>query len=197
MNVYSFVADSDQYQNLSLVNEAEDWEALYQFYGCPIGAAWRPLNVEILCDDESSDERLPSDTPSLFAGVPTLSRRAAEVLQPMLHDNGELLPLQCDEGDYFIFNVTRIVDALNEANSDVVRFPDGKRILDIRQFVFFPSQLKDVDIFKLPQQMSGGVFVTDGFVRAVREAGLRGFSFDWLWASEQSSSSSVLYSNKL
>ncbi len=67
-----------------------------------------------------------------------MSLRAAEVLQPILEGNGELLPLDCEEGDYFIFNVTRVVDALDESDSDLVKFPDGKRIMEVKRFVFFP-----------------------------------------------------------
>jgi hypothetical protein len=85
-----------------------------------------------------------------------------------LEGRGELLPLECKEGDYFILNVTNVVDALDEEKSKIVRFPDGKKIMDIKDFVFMPSKLKNVDILKLPQQPLGQVFVTDKFVELVR-----------------------------
>lgn len=196
MNVFR-LGTADRYQWLTLVNEADDWETIYQFNGTPIGAAWRPLRVETFDEEGESEQPIPSDCPSLFAGVPTLSLRAAEVLQPILDRNGELLPLNCEEGDYFIFHVTRVVDALDEAGSEIVRFPDGKKIMHIKHFIFFASLLNGVDMFKLPQQLLGSVFVTDRFVQAVRQAGLVGFNFEWLWAVEQSSASPVLQSTNV
>lgn len=120
-----------------------------------------------------------------------------EILQPLLNGNGEVLPLDCEEGDYFLFNVTTVTDALDEASSEIVRFPDGKRIMDIKRFVFVGAELEGADVFKLPQLPLGRVFVTDPFVQAVKHGGLVGFDFKWLWASEQTSSSTVLHSIKL
>lgn len=77
------------------------------------------------------------------------------------------------------------MDALNEEASEIVRFPDGKRILEIERFVFDTSKVKNVDIFKLPQQPLARVFVSDEFVDVVRKAGLLGFNFEWLWSSDQ------------
>ncbi len=196
MNVYSLEADCDQYQNLTLVNVEQDLEALYQFAGTSIGAAWRPLPVETY-EEEVREKRLPSDCPGLFGSLPVFSLRAVKILQPILDGNGELLPLDFEQGEYFAFNITRVVDALNEAGSEIVRFPDGKKVLAIKQFSFVPQKLEGVDIFKLPQQPLGMAFVTDRFVQAVRQSDLVGFNFEWLWASEQRSSSPLLYTSQL
>ena len=196
MNVYSLVADADNYQKLDLVDEDKDWEIIYKFNGKPLAAEWRPLRVEIM-DEDTGDVLPQSDCPLLFTGAPALSRRAAEILKPFLARNGELLPLDFGTEEYFVFNVTSVVDALDEEASEIVRFPDGKKVMDIKRFTFIPSRLEGVDLFKLSQQPLGGVFVTDGFVQAVRQAGLLGFHFEWLWASEQRSQSDVIYSSKL
>lgn len=135
--------------------------------------------------NSKSTNSLQAITPILFAEVPVLSTRAVTVLKPILESNGELLPLHSNDGEYFIFNVLRFVDALNEEASEIVRFPDGKRILEIERFVFDTSKVKNVDIFKLPQQPLARVFVSDEFVDVVRKAGLLGFNFEWLWSSDQ------------
>lgn len=190
MNVYSVSLDVDHYQSLELVDLDSDWEAMYDFNGTPI-KKWKPLKVEIAFDEELKTQLPPGDFPSLFADVPVLSPAAVQVLQPLIEGNGQLLPLQCAEGEYFILNVTNVVDALDETKSEIVRFPDGKKILDIKQFVFLSAKLQNVNIFKLPQQPLGQVFVTDGFVKAVRDSGLVGVNFVWLWSSEQLTSTPV------
>ena len=196
MNVYSLAADGENYQKLDLVNEDKDWEIIYKFNGKPLAAEWRPLRVEIM-EEDTGDTLPPSNCPLLFSGAPALSRRAAEILKPFLARNGELLPLDFGTDEYFVFNVTSVVDALDEGTSEIVRFPDGKRVMDIKRFTFIASRLEGIDLFKLPQRPLGGVFVTDGFVQAVRTAGLLGFNFEWLWASEQRSKSEVIYSSKI
>lgn len=174
MAVYSLLPDANNYQNLILLNSDQDLEALYGFNGTPIGPNWQPLSVEIF-DDNGQNRNLPrSDFPAFIA--PVFSRRAVEALGSILSANGELLPLNCDEDDYFAFNVTQLVDALNEANSDVVRFSDG-RIMDIKRFGFDPDKLKTVDIFKIPQMPLGRAFVRDRFVQKVHDTGLTGFVF--------------------
>ena len=192
MNVFSFEADCDHYQNLDLVDEEADWEIIYQFNGTPIGPRWRRLPVEPIDEEADTEQPLPpSDCPSLFPGAPVLSRRACEILQPILQGNGELLPLECEEGDYSVFNVTRVVDALDETMSEIVRFPDGKKVMTVKRFAFISASLENIDVFKLPQLPLSRPFVTDRFVHAVRANGLTGFSFEWLWSSEQDSSSSL------
>jgi hypothetical protein len=182
MNVYSLVADANKYQNLVFVNTDDDWKVIYQFNGTSIGSAWRPRSVEVLYDEDHAEDRPRSDFPSLFGHLPVFSRRAVEVLESLLKENGELLPLDCKDGDYFVFNVTRVVDALDEAHSELVRFSDGK-IMDIKRFIFQADRLTDIDIFKLPQMPLGKIFVTDKFVRVVQEAGLTGFAFELVWTA--------------
>lgn len=86
-----------------------------------------------------------------------------------------------------------MINALDEQASSIVTFPDGKKVLDIKRFVFSPPQLTGVDVFKLPQQPFGRVFVTDKFVEIANMAGLVGFNFKWLWASDQHSSSPLIH----
>ncbi|HEX6189111.1 MAG TPA: DUF1629 domain-containing protein [Pyrinomonadaceae bacterium] len=189
MNVYSLDSDCDHYESLTLVEEANDWETMYQFNATPIGSAWRPLRVESLTDDDDSAPLLPGDFPLLFPGAPVLSRRAVEVLQPILEGNGELLQLDCDVGEYFIFNITKVVDALNEKDSEIVKFLGSQKVMTIKSFSFVSQRLKGVGIFKLPQLRLGRSFVTDRFAQAVEKGGLVGFSLEWLWSSDQSSGS--------
>lgn len=196
MNVYSVSLDVDHYQSLELVDLDSDWEAMYKFDGNSI-EEWQPLKVTVFFDDELETQLPPGDFPSLFADVPALSQRAVQVLGPLIEGNGQLLPLQCAEGEYFILNVTKVVDAIDERQSEIVRFPDGKKVLDIKRFVFVPAKLQNVDIFKLPQQPLGQVFVTDGFVKAVRDAALVGINFEWLWSSEQQTSTTLQFSKKV
>jgi hypothetical protein len=112
-----------------------------------------------------------------------LSRRALDVLLPHIGNLGQVLPLAFDEAEYAFFNVTNVVDALDEAQSELKYFSDGSfhRVL---RYAFKPEAVRDQLLFKIPQQPGNFAFVTDRFVEIVRANGLTGFGFDKKWTDE-------------
>ena len=182
MKIYQLHEDFDRYEVLSYSNPQDSMRIQNWFCGKPIGERWVPLRVEILRDKEHKD-RPSSDFPGFGAGKPTFSHRAVEALRDLLADNGELLPLDCKDGNYWVFNVTRVIDGLDEENSDVERFSSG-RIMAVERFAFYPDKVRDLSIFKIPQFPKGGAYVTDSFTNRVKSANLTGFAFDLLWDSE-------------
>ncbi len=71
-----------------------------------------------------------------------------------------------------LYNVTCVLDALDEQGSKIVRFDDGG-ILTVEKYEFLRKVVAENEIFKLPGR-SSPVFVTDDFVERVRQSGLRG-----------------------
>jgi hypothetical protein len=95
---------------------------------------------------------------------------------------GELLPLACPDADLWLFNVLTVVDALDEENSELVRFHDGN-ILDVVRYEFRADMAAGMAVFKVPQLLRGPLFVGEEFVEAVATAGLTGAEFIQLWPS--------------
>ena len=122
---------------------------------------------------------------------PCLSERAKAVLGPRIDSLGQWLPLECDEAPYWLFNVTQTVDALDESESQLIRFDDG-RVMRIAQFTFHPEKLRGELLFKVPQGPGHPNLVTQDFVDIVHEHGLTGFSFRLLWSEENGPVSSKL-----
>ena len=112
-----------------------------------------------------------------------LSRHALDVLLPHIGDLGQVLPLEFEEAEYSFFNVTNVVDALDEEASELDYFPDGG-IYRVLRYVFKPEAVRDQWLFKIPQRKSGPVLVTDRFVDLVKSSGLTGFKFRPLWSDE-------------
>jgi hypothetical protein len=106
-----------------------------------------------------------------------------ESLYDVLKDNGEILPLICSDGSYFAFNVTTIIDALDEEISLCDRFKSSGRIMQILTYQLFEDKLHGATIFKLPQVRRGAPYVTDEFLQRVADAGLTGFLFRHAWRS--------------
>jgi hypothetical protein len=112
-----------------------------------------------------------------------LGRAARLKLQSELEPYGELLPLACEEGDFWALNVTRLIDALDEGRSELVRASDSGAILMIRRHVFRSSELEGAHVFKLRQMVRGSIYVTDPFVELVVASGLKGVEFLRVWTS--------------
>ena len=111
-----------------------------------------------------------------------ISRAAKEKIGARIEQYGELLPLDCDEGEYWTLNVTHLVNALEEARSKLLRSSVDGTILMIKQHFFNPAELGQAHIFKLSQFVRGPLFVTNPFVDLVRESELVGLDFVQVWA---------------
>ncbi len=110
---------------------------------------------------------------------PAFSARAVDALRGILEPNGELLPFESKLGTYYAYNITTVVDVLDETRTEAARFDDG-RIFHIERYAFRANALADLTVFRLTQQPSGA-YVTEAFVRQVSEHGLKGFEFVLVW----------------
>lgn len=128
-------------------------------------------------------DRPAGDFPGFSSHIPVFSQRSMEVLGQTLTSAGEIVPLNCQncDKDYLALNVTTLVDALHEAQSEVKRYRSSGRIRRILKYAFRVEKLKDVSIFKLPETPLQQVYVTAGFVENVIGSSLQGFVFEQVW----------------
>jgi len=99
----------------------------------------------------------------------------------MLEENGEILPLSCNEGEYYAFSVTTLIDALDESKSQVERFESSGSIMRVLEYAFFGDKLGGATIFKIPQFPRSEVYVTGKFHKLAVENDLLGFKFIKIW----------------
>jgi len=149
--------------------------------GTPRGDTWRSPQMKIIRMDRRKKLKV-SDSPWLGTSTTLIFRpRVVAAIGPLLREYGELLPLVCEEPDLVIYNVTRVIDGLDEQASTLSRFSDG-RILRVSRYVFRPEIVAGVDIFKISNERPSPTFVSDRFVEAWTSAGLRGLDFPLVWS---------------
>ena len=172
--VYTLKPD---YRHEALVppDDPEIVDLFQRFNGTPFGEAWVPLDVEVDDDEELHDLPL-GDLTLLACHIPVFSKRAVSCLEDILKGHGEILPLLSERGEYFAYNVTAIVDALDVSASEIDYLSTG-RLANIRRYSLHRDKIGDAMIFKLPQVTWLDVFVTDRFVKRVEECELFGFEF--------------------
>lgn len=147
--------------------------------GVSRGPRWIAPPMRLVHEDEG--KRLSeSDSPWLGSHALIFRARAARALDNILQRYGELLPVECNEADMSIYNVTRVIDALDEQASSLVRIPSG-RLMTIQRYAFRAEVVRDVDIFKIPNLRVSPTYVSHRFVEFWRSSGLTGLEFKRLW----------------
>lgn len=163
---------------------AEDFETLNTgIAGNPRSQDWSPIEMRLVRKDRGRTLRA-SDAPWLGSHALIFRRAAARKLEDALLQYGELLPLKCTSSreELLIFNVTRVVDALDEQHSTITRFSSG-RIMAIDRFAFKEGMLEGVDVFKIPDLRVSPTFVSSRFVERWSASGLTGLDFLQVWPS--------------
>jgi hypothetical protein len=79
-----------------------------------------------------------------------------------------------------MYNPTRVVEALDEPASSVIRFSDG-RIMMIQRHVFRADVIGETDVFKLPNLRVSPTFLSQRFVDRWEASGLKGLDFERVW----------------
>ena len=123
-----------------------------------------------------------------FIGVTgpiTVNGKAHNALKDLLESSGELLPLKSEEGEFFIHNVTTVIDAFDYEKSVYKWQPtlENEAIGRLCIFSFQKRCLENAVAFRFPKYL-GDCFYTDIFKRRVEEADLKGALFQLIWDSE-------------
>lgn len=180
MKIWKWGYESDKYDSFTFPNTIEVLDQYFRPYfdGIVIGDKWGRVMFET-----TRSRKVGSDCTGIGNNIPILNERAVQTLAPYLEKNVELLPLQHPTKSYYAVNVTRLIDGLDYERSEV-EFIRPNVVKNVSRFVFKLDIIKDYPIFKIPEFKRTRVFVTDTFKEAVEANGLKGFTFELLWDSE-------------
>lgn len=151
------------------------YETFITFDGHPRNENWNPIAVQRLRPFETSECK-PSDSPLADRPSSCHAQSAVDAVRDILNSHGEILPLASgDRVELFVFNAI-VIDALDEAHSVIVRFPNSDRIMAIEKAAFRSSAVHNTDIFRL-RHGSSPTYVSERFVNRVDAAKLQGLRF--------------------
>jgi hypothetical protein len=184
MRVFVMKPDPNHYGYLVPVDSNRGLDSYRQFNGSHLSGTWVPLEVQLIAQDNHR-KLLFGDYPLLSLHIPVFSQRAVTVLGPCLENYGELLPLSCQDGVFYAFNVTTMLDVLDVKNCVLNLFPGTSRILDVRKYAFYAEGIVGKEIFKVPQVPLMDVFTTDSFRSRIEASNLDGFIFKQVWPESE------------
>jgi len=115
-------------------------------------------------------------------GLPAVSTNARAVVEPLLLNKVQWLPLDFSKCSYWLLNCLNVPDVLDLSAASVTRGPDGT-VRSIEASAFRPSAVRDEYIFRVPGAPNS-IFVTDGFRALADQRGLTGLFYQPVWDSE-------------
>ena len=148
---------------------------------------WTPPNFELVGSDEFRSYLPKTDFPPLLSGAVILSAKAVERLRNVLAPSGEVLPIQLnnDRDSFYLFNITRVINAVDMRRSNFMKFPSGA-IGPCELLVFDPNKIPDDALFFKNTQMGPitEIFATQRMVDALKKARLSGYEFRLAWSDD-------------
>lgn len=180
MRIWQLHFEVDKYDNLIPV-KGFSADEIQSFDGRRKKETWKPLPVKRM---EPQKKLELGDAPGFT--IPVFSKKALEVLYPMIQNSVEILELQLSEEEFYGINVISVLDVIDYSKSQYRTFSDGKRIMAFQKYVFRMSEeLVKNDMFKIIDERRRRAFVSDKFKQTVEENNLTGFKFKLVWDSEQ------------
>lgn len=152
-------------------------EDLFRFQGGkPRARVWRPVEVRI--ETLEQGQILGNFLRMSGAGF-TCDIKALHILTPLIGHMVEFLPLHCEDSEFFMINVIKVIDCLDTERSEFEHL-SYKRIPRVSKYVFKANCVDDTSIFKIPENL-GATFVTNSFKNSVENNGLIGLEFRKVW----------------
>lgn len=178
MKIWKLKFEVDLYDNL-IPKETFSTEEIQSFDGRSKLSNWKPIEVTRM---EPEKNIQLGDAPGFF--LPVFSKKAVEILKPLIQNYVEFLPLIFEE-KYYVINVVNVLDAIDYDLSEYKTFRDGKRIMAFKKYCFKVEAIGENHIFKIIDEKRRGAFVTDKFKSIVEKNNLNGFKFELVWDSER------------
>ena len=186
MKVWKLDADLNEFESFKLVNK--DKEFLRNFKkemsnGEKKNGKFDDLEIEII------DNGRASDLPQFwnYSGVLVFSENAKRCLESYLVDCVEFIPLKYGKVNYYMLNVTRIVDAIDYDNV-IFRKLDTGLVVGMDKYSFKEEEIKNINIFKV--LLNGRIYNSEIYISSelkakIEEFNLIGFEFTEMWDSDK------------
>ena len=180
MKIWQLQFEVDMYDNLIPIKELTADE-IQSFDGRKKKDGWKPIPVKRMEPEKNLEL---GDAPGFI--IPVFSKRALEILEPLIYDSIEELELQFQVAEYYGINVISVLDVIDYSKSKYKMYSDGKRIMVFQKYAFrICDELLNNHIFKIIDETRRRAFVSDRFKETVEENNLLGFKFKLVWDSEQ------------
>lgn len=193
MKIWKLRCASNDYASLLGIENVYSFDEIRSFNGRSLINEWKPIKVERIRSKEDECKML-GDSPFAVqvGGLPVLSKRAVNVLEPILKGHAEFLPLICKEGDFYAVNVTTVLNATNWEKAKAIPFKktNTNKIMRFEKYAFLPEIVKDIPIFRLQDEILRLPFISNWVADTIDAFQLR-IAKILVWDSEHEGDNSL------
>jgi hypothetical protein len=145
--------------------------------GTSMKDTWEPIELMTIEPGDEGD-MLSYGKNTIY---PFFTKKAVEILEDLIQDSVEILPIHHDQYDCYLVNIINVLDSLNEQNSKLSKWGV------IEKYDFFEEKVKNQHIFFVykPSTATSSLvpIVSNDFKQRVEDNGLKGFRFTSIWNS--------------
>ncbi|MCD8401329.1 hypothetical protein G1K75_12790 [Tenacibaculum finnmarkense] len=144
------------------------------FEGLPMNTDWKEIEVDYV-DKGNRDFDICVATSPLYI----LSKKSANLLENILIEYGELLPMKSPNNNYVGFHCTNIISnalIIKDCEIDWLDKDEGW-INGIKEYAFDNEKIKNSLIFRVPSKYSYETFFSEKLKLIIEENKLKGFVF--------------------
>ncbi|ULC60850.1 hypothetical protein MBM09_07575 [Flaviramulus sp. BrNp1-15] len=145
----------------------------------PVLENWERLPVELDEYDDKGKKLKRVDFLGTSSTHLIIDTHVKKIILPIVKDYGEFLPLYHNSEDFWIFNVTNIIDAINFELSEQ-RFPEediNYESPNLSKAVMYKSKVENGFIFRVPQKNYYDTYFTQSFIDEILKLNLIGFTY--------------------
>jgi|GEM_PF-955285 len=173
MKIYKLANDVTNYKWVTYKGKIH-YMQLSNMNGESIIEQWVPLKLQTI--KERPDIPL-GDYPNF--DVPLISNDAKRKLENEIQSLVEFLPVEIldSDGEYYILNVSNILDCLDKKKPNLTMSSDGINILDIKEYSFNTIDNFYSKVFRI-KNFEKTIYVNDDIKSLFENSGLKGFKFE-------------------
>ncbi|EJQ61490.1 hypothetical protein IG7_05440 [Bacillus cereus HuA2-4] len=188
MKIWELKSGLDNYESYQLLNLNTDYKRFFEGEidsAVKMSDSWGEILVKY------AEEGKYTDFPKFWGevGTPMVSRKAKELLEPLISNNVEFLPLiHADTGEtYYIINILNTIDAIDYDKAVLKKLRSGLAV-NFKKYAFLPDLVENQKIFKVYLNQTlfiTTVFASDELKNLIQQSDLTGFEFVEVWDLEE------------
>lgn len=179
--IYRLEADTENFMYFS-IDSYEIIKKMGSFnpqnFGKPLKDIWIPPEGKFLIGD--SESLVIPDISQWLPNTLILNAHANTVLSDTLQEHGEILPVVCENKEYYLYNPTHYIDdSLIDIQASKIAYADGNIFLGVKKLVFkYKLISKNTPIiFKTNFDRGLCIFCNEAFKKMYRKTNLIGLVF--------------------
>lgn len=186
MKIWELCADVDGFDGFTLVENSKKLELIDMFNGTKLAKIWTPMIVKYINGRNIKGKpKRKGDLSHFLAGAYIVNSIFVDELKGYVEDHAEFLPLIYKNKEYYLMNVTTIINCINHDKSEFEYSPSTGEVMWCKRYSFIEECLEGIHLFRTAEFPRASIFISDELKRRISESRLEGIRFIEVYDSNE------------